>query len=645
MGTRTRAIVATLVTVVIAVVIISRLRTPQDVYEPRPAGSVTWRGDVATILHTHCVDCHRPGQSGPFDLLTYADAESRARQIAKVTQEGLMPPWLPSHGEELYAYARKLNAQEIGLLGQWAADGAPEGEEEPPELPRFESGWQIGEPDLVLSMSEAYELAADGRDVYRNFLLPVTLTENQWVESFEIRPSNPRVVHHVIMYLNDGTARAQDSADPQPGFDGMERADGGMRPNGHFLSWQPGRTPLPEIPGAAWQLSPGTDLLLQTHMQPSGKPEQVQLQVAFRFAKQPPERQPIMLSFMHSGIFIPAGEANYEIRMDYELPMDIHAYGVLPHLHYLGKQVRGYATLPNGSVEPLLDIPQWDFNWQSEYRFREPISLPAGTVITQHYSYDNSADNPRNPFDPPQRVRYGADTTDEMGEMWLQVVPDDASRGDELLAHNRQWNLKKIVDFKAALVAADPTDVESAVKLAEGQYAMGNWQAARASCEFALTLDPKRYIILYYLGDLLARNNELAKALVYLERAALVRANEAQVHNMIGDVHNRMGNVQGALAAFSRAIQIDPNFGSAFYNAGITLFQQGNHAQAETMLNRAVDLMPNNAQAWADLGGVRANMGRFESAAAALERALILDPSHASAANNLRQLRAMLQQR
>ncbi|MFT5130763.1 MAG: Flp pilus assembly protein TadD [Rhodothermales bacterium] len=623
------------VAVIIAVVV---LRTPQEGYRPRPPGTVTYREHVAPILHAHCVGCHRPGQAGPFALLDYDDASSHAKQIREVTSTSLMPPWLPRRAHEAFANARGLNAEEIGLLGQWATDGTPEGDGPEPTPPEFTNGWQLGEPDLVVTLPESFALSADGADVYRNFVIPIPLQDAKWVRAFEVQPGNARVVHHIIMYFDEtGAARKLDAQGVEPGFASMDLPRGVGRPGGHFLSWQPGRDVAAESEVGAWKLAPRSELVLQTHMQTTGKPETVQPQVGFYFTDTPPTQKPLLLSFFHTGIDIPAGATDYEVRMDYTLPVGVHAYGVLPHLHYLGKEVQGFATLPNGRVQWLVDIPQWDFNWQSDYRFSKPIALPAGTVITQRFTYDNSAANPRNPHDPPRRVTYGPETGDEMGEMWLQVVPDDPAQYQTLHRDNHVWNVRQIIEFKKAKLAVDPNDLYSAEKLAEAQLVLGLRADALKSFERALAIDPDHPIANRQVGNLYRQAGQFGIARTHLERSLRV-ASDGETHNALGDVLLKLGDSAGAQQQFLQAIRVAPELSQPYFNLGILSFQAKRGREAADHITRACELAPQNADYWANLGGILGSLRDFAAARNALERALSINPNNAMARGNLGKL-------
>ena len=390
---------------------------------PIPA-NVTWATEVGPIIERACLDCHGEDPLAPFSLLTYEDASERADRIARVTAARRMPPWLPRGEHGTFAGERMLTDREVELFRVWVDGGALAGTEAPEALVGDAEGvWQPGEPDLIVTLP-TYELAAEGYDVYRNLVVEIPVEETRWVEYVELRPGNRTAVHHARMMVdNSSSSRDLDGEDSEPGFDGMELTSNATNPDGHFIGWTPGKTRLPPLDGMAWRLEPGTDLVVQLHLRTSGEPQEVTAQVEFHFADEPPRRRPAILVVSSLQIDIPAGASDYSVSNSFTLPVDVDVLSVYPHAHYLGKDLRATALLPNGREVPLIHIPDWDFNWQDDYRFAEPISLPAGTTILKEFTFDNSAGNPHNPVDPPKRVVYGSNSDDEMADLILQVLP------------------------------------------------------------------------------------------------------------------------------------------------------------------------------------------------------------------------------
>lgn len=389
---------------------------------------VTFSKQIAPLLWKHCASCHRPGEVGPFSLLSYEDAAKRADFLAEIAADRRMPPWKAEPGFGEFYDERRLNDDEIALLDRWAEAGAPQGDpDELPPAPKFVEGWQLGEPDLVLEMAEPFAVPADGPDVYQCFVIPIPITENRTVAGVEFRPGNRSVVHHAIMYLDaNGAARRRDEQDPGPGY----RSFGGpgVLPTGGLGGWAPGAQPhlLPD--GVGKFLRQGSDLVLQIHYHPDGKPETDRSAVGIYFTKRPATTLVGGLAVMNRRIDIPAGEREHRVIAESErLPVDVNVLGIGPHMHLLGRQMKAFAETPDGRSVPLVWIKDWDFNWQGAYGFRRPVRLPKGSVIRVEAVYDNSADNPHNPNSPPQPVRWGEQTTDEMCLLSVQVTTDSTA--------------------------------------------------------------------------------------------------------------------------------------------------------------------------------------------------------------------------
>jgi len=395
---------------------------------------VTWSLDIAPIIASECLDCHGESPSAPFQLLSYEDAAERADLIARVTSLRRMPPWLPGDGHGTFEGERILTDREVQLFTAWWENGALHGT---PSLDGLVSGiepeWDPGDPDLTLTLP-SYDLPAEGRDVYRNLVVEIPVEEARWVEYVELRPGSRAAVHHARMMVDETrSSRELDLQDPAPGFDGMDLLSNAGNPDGHFIGWTPGKTRLPPLDGMAWRLEPGTDLVVQLHMQTSGKPQEVTAEVDFYFTDQPPTRYPAVLVISTLQIDIPAGIPDYSVSNSFTLPVDVDVLSVYPHAHYLGKDLRATAVLPSGEELSLIHIPDWDFNWQDDYRFRDPVHLPAGTTILKQFSFDNSLSNRNNPNDPPKRVIYGSNSDDEMADLILQVLPRSEADRDELI--------------------------------------------------------------------------------------------------------------------------------------------------------------------------------------------------------------------
>lgn len=390
-------------------------------HPPKATGMVTFAKDVAPILYRNCTTCHRTGEVAPFTLSSYQDAKKRARQIAAVTHSRFMPPWkADSHGE--FQDERRLSDAQIATLKRWAEAGAPLGNPKHlPPAPKFASGWALGKPDLVLEPSAAYTVSADGNDVYRCFVVPTDFPEDRYVSAIDVRPGNRAVVHHMIAYLDtSGTARKRDAADPAPGYGGGL----GFLPAGMLGGWAPGAMPHPLPPDTGLVLPKGADVVLEVHYHKDGKPETDLTKVAVYFNKGPVARPLHLFPLVNTGIRIPPGDKNYEARASIPVLFNTTLYTIFPHMHMLGRQMTVTATLPDGTRKTLIDVPDWDFNWQGFYAYKQPVKLPRGSHVDLVAHYDNSADNLRNPNDPPKTVTWGEQTTDEMCLAFLGFTVD-----------------------------------------------------------------------------------------------------------------------------------------------------------------------------------------------------------------------------
>jgi len=400
-----------------------------------PRAPVTFSDTIAPIVFDHCVTCHRPGEAAPFPLMSYDDVAKHATTIAAVTASRLMPPWRAAHDGPEFVGERRLTDEQIAAIAEWVRQGMPKGDPARlPPLPKFTEGWQLGAPDLVLEMPETFDVPADGPDIYRNFAIPTGLTEDKWVRAIEFRPGARRVVHHALFSYVRGGSTASLSRDGRPGFSGMMPVAfvPGFAPSGDLGGWAVGATPrfLPD--GLAWPLAKGSDFVLQLHLHPTGKAEHERSRIGLYFTPTAPERKfremgaPGLFGFL-AGIDIPPGEKHYELKGTFNVFANMRAYAVIAHAHYLGKAIKAVATFPDKTTKTLLWIPDWNFNWQDRYFYKTPVDLPKGTKVDVTIVYDNSADNPNNPCNPPRRVQWGFQSFDEMGGVrFLTVAASDA---------------------------------------------------------------------------------------------------------------------------------------------------------------------------------------------------------------------------
>jgi hypothetical protein len=395
----------------------------------------TFNGQVAPIIYSNCTSCHRPGQAAPFSLMSYQDVAKRGKLIASVTAAHYMPPWKAEPASYTFKDERRLTADQIETIRQWVAGGMPQGDPAAtPKIPVFSSDWQLGSPDMVVEMPEAFHVPADGPDIYRNLVIPLNLPEQKWIRAIDLRPSARSVVHHVLFFADDSaSARRSDAADPGPGFGSMSFG----RNSNSLGGWALGSQAHPYPDGIALPLPKNTDLVFQYHFHPSGKSEEEKSTIALYFAKQPPVRTLTYLGLppvfaVFAGVKIPAGEKDFRVKDSFVLPVDVEMVNTGAHAHYIGKEMKLTATLPSGEVRTILWIRNWDFAWQDRYFFNGLQSLPKGTRLDAEVSWDNSAGNPRNPANPPVAVRWGEESHDEMGSVSIQVVPQNEANLKEL---------------------------------------------------------------------------------------------------------------------------------------------------------------------------------------------------------------------
>jgi hypothetical protein len=377
----------------------------------------SYNKDIAPILYQNCAGCHRPGEVAPFSLLTYQDTAKRAALIATVTKARIMPPWKAEPGYGDFRDVRRLSDEQIALIQQWAANGAPEGDAAAkPVPPKFVDGWQLGQPDKVVTIPTKFSVPADGADIYRCFVIPLNFDAAMHMTALEFRADNRRTVHHALVFADmSGQARKLASASSDGGYTCF---GGPGVPAGLVGGWAPGITPRKPIPGYAATLPKNTDLVLQIHYHPSGTAAQDQSSLGLFFGEAPTKGRNVLLIGTND-IDIAPGDAHYTIKTSRTLPADAELVGITPHAHYICKDMKINANLPDGSVVPLIWIKDWDFNWQGSYTYATPVKLPKGTRVEMVYTYDNSAGNPRNPATPPVRVTYGEQTTNEMALVFM----------------------------------------------------------------------------------------------------------------------------------------------------------------------------------------------------------------------------------
>ncbi len=578
-----------------------------------PAQAPTWAGEVASIVHRSCTPCHRPGQPAPFSLRTFEDVFKKRAFVLEVVNDGYMPPWQPVHGD--FVGDRRLAAADVATIAAWVAAGAPRGDAaREPAPPQFASGWQLGAPDLVLEMSDALTVPASGADIVRNFVVPVALDRMRFVAAVEILPGN-RAVHHAVLGV-DRTRRSRqaDARDPAPGFAGMTLG-AAAPPDGHFLGWTPGKTVRRSPKGMSWRLFPGDDFVLQLHAVPVGKPERVRPKIGVWFTDEG-MRQPYELVMLFSEeIDLAPGARDVVVRDHLVLPVPVALHAIYPHAHYVCRRMSATATLPDGSKQRLFAIDAWDFDWQDDYLYREPVSLPAGTRVEMEYVYDNSEDNDNNPIRPPQRVRFGQESTDEMATLTLSLTVQSPQARDALALASVDRDLEKL-----------PNAWNLLMRKSRLERARRNWGVAQRCIDRACEISPGAPDVWFERGVLAGMRQQPQQAERDFRRALQVDPGHAMSHMQLGTICALRRDDQGALRHFGAAVQALPNAPEAHQNFATANYASDRFDVAERHYRIALRLNPSYFNAQLNLGRVLLAQGRKAAARVELQRAAALRP-------------------
>ncbi len=404
------------------------------------AAKLSYSNQISRIIDRKCGYCHLDGGIGPFPLTNFEEAFSFRNFMEPAVESGLMPPWKASdHCAEL-AGSQALDPFEKELLLEWIRAGAPEGDpaRAPQPLPPLSSEWLGGEPDLVAVYGEPF-FFEPGPDVYRCFPIPLNNSEPLYVKSFEILPGNPEIVHHVLVFIESGgEGQANDAQEDGPGYTCF--GGPGTSEIRLLTGWAPGMPPQQFPADVGMTIPPDSTIIMQVHYHYSLNAGDDQSRVGLQFYEQPHEKELLLLPLVNQDFIIPAGAKDFVVEQTVTLPAFVSAelYTVAPHMHLLGTTIAVEATFPDQSELCLVDIPSWDFNWQRFYEYPNPIDIPGGTTVSLYCTYDNSTDNPNNPFDPPIDVGWGEATTDEMALAFLGVVVPLLSNKD---AADWRWPL------------------------------------------------------------------------------------------------------------------------------------------------------------------------------------------------------------
>lgn len=377
-----------------------------------PSVPLTFHARIERIIHTHCLECHRSGGVAPFPLESYDDVVSHRGMIRRVLSQGTMPPWFaapPPHGQHSpFLNDRRLPEADLRDFLRWLDSDRPKGDPaDAPVPPHFVPGWSIGQPDVVYQLPKPIAVKAEGVMAYQNVFIDTDFDEDRWVQAIEVQPTAREVVHHVLVFtLPPGSRRIA-----------------GGETTGFFAAYVPGNNRLIYPPGYAKKLPKKAVLRFQIHYTPNGKAVSDQTRLGLIFAKEKPRYEVQVAAIANLGFRIPPGADNHEVVARLPVPFDARILALFPHAHLRGKAARYELRKPDGSIETLLHVPRYDFNWQLEYRFAQPVAVPRGSTLIYRAWYDNSPNNPANP-DPSKTVRWGEQTYDEMHLGYVEYVAE-----------------------------------------------------------------------------------------------------------------------------------------------------------------------------------------------------------------------------
>lgn len=463
-------------------------------------------------------------------------------------------------------------------------------------VPQQTPGWQLGEPDLIVKLSTPYSLPLEGSDVFRNFVLPNVTESDRYVRALEFRLDNHEAVHHAEFRLDESDASwRRDNEEPGAGFGGMGSTTAHY-PDGHFVNWVPGKraSELPE--GLAWRLPAQADLVIQLHMMPSGFEEVIDPIIGLYFTDQPPALNPQMIWLGSRWLRIAAGDPSFTTRDSYKLSFDVEVMSVLPHCHFICKDIKAWATLPDGSEQWLAKNEKWDFYSQDEFHFNQPLSLPRGTTVSMEFSYDNSADNSRNPNDPPQEIEFGPLSTNEMADLWIQVMPRNDREGIDLRRSSARHLQQKKIERQEQLIELEP-DVNNYLELARSYSRASRLPEAVTQVQNALGLAPENTSVLESLAIALTNVGRQGEALVHWRRCVQLAPNDSRAQLNLGTALGFSNQVAEAELHLRRATELDPNSGPAFFRLGRTQSYLGRFDDALGSFRAATAINPNEPMA------------------------------------------------
>jgi mono/diheme cytochrome c family protein len=428
------------VTVVLAITLAAAAASAQSAHIESPRVP-TYSKDVAPIFDAHCVACHRAGEVGPMPLTTYGEVRPWVRAIRAQVIKGAMPPWFADGAHGVFRNDRRLDAAAIDTITRWIDGGAPRGDDPRAPSRAFADGWRIGEPDLVLEMSEPFDVPARGAIDYQYFVIPTNVRDDVWVQSVEIRPGDRRHLHHAVLLVVESAADDRPAVmttkpvgaraiPPRPTARPIAERVPAARVNPPilFADYTPGRDPTIMAPGTAKRIRAGSIFVLQNHYSTDGVPGRDRTRVGFVLSKAA-KHDEVRAAFAGNAQFlIPAGASNHLVEAEATFSERVSVWAFHPHMHLRGKDMTFTVTYPDGRTEVVLSVPHYDPAWQTEYWLERPLELPAGSRVRVSAHFDNSPSNRRNP-DPSIDVPPGEQTWDEMMVGWIHyTAPGDSPR-------------------------------------------------------------------------------------------------------------------------------------------------------------------------------------------------------------------------
>ena len=395
------------------------------------AETPTFTKDVAPILDKNCVICHRAGDIAPMSLMSYEDARPWAKSIKAQIATGRMPPWHATEPRGTFSNDRRLTDREKETLVAWVDHGAPKGDlKDLPPVPTFAPGWEIGKPDVVLSMQKPYPVPESGTIRYQYFQIPTNFTEDKWIKAIEVRAGVRSVVHHILVFCREpeGALRRPPFTPVVPKLPAFGTNDGEKSPGVLIATTAPGTNGMTFPEGTALRIRAGSVLTLQIHYTANGKPAEDTSSVGLIFATEVPRQEMRTSAFMNPLFTLPPGDPDKEVESAIEFTQDTHVYAIFPHTHVRGKDWSYQVVYPDGRKEQVLSVPHYDFNWQTYYTFTTPLTVPKGSRLEAIAHYDNSENNPSNP-DPKIAVHWGEQTWQEMQYTGLTFTVDEKAAG------------------------------------------------------------------------------------------------------------------------------------------------------------------------------------------------------------------------